>query len=71
MVCQYNVLTCMCCSVTSHTSAAPVAWLYAAKQLVLQFLQKVTLCCVVQAASSHSADTIMQGPFEENIPPIT
>jgi len=72
MACQYNGFTCMCRSVTLHFSAASVAW-HAAKQLVLQpiTLETATLCCVIQAASSHSAHAIVQGPFEENIPPIT
>ena len=34
-------------------------------------LETATLCCVIQAASSHSAHAIVQGPSEENLPPIT
>ncbi len=34
-------------------------------------LETATLCCVIQAASSHSAYTIVQGPSEENISSIT
>ncbi|KAL0036876.1 hypothetical protein WJX77_003284 [Trebouxia sp. C0004] len=57
--------------VVTHSSAASVTWLYAAKQLVHLpiTLGAAVLCCVIPAASSHSAHAMVQGPSEEILHP--